>query len=81
MQYLFVINPTAGKADASVTLLPRIRSAAERAGITPTIVITRRGRARPPGCGRLCREWGRGTHLRLWRGWHAERDFAGRRRA
>ena len=47
MQYLFVSSPPAGKADAGVPLLPRIRSAAERAGITPTIVITRRaGHAR-----------------------------------
>lgn len=41
MRYLFLINPTAGKADASIALLPKIRTAAERAGITAEIVITR----------------------------------------
>lgn len=47
IRYLFVINPTAGKADASVTLLPRIQAAADRAGITSSIVVTRRaGHAR-----------------------------------
>lgn len=40
IQYLFVINPTAGKADATVALIPRIRAAADRAGITPSIMIT-----------------------------------------
>ena len=38
---MFIVNPTAGKVDASVTLLPRIRAAAERAGIQPTIAVTR----------------------------------------
>lgn len=47
IRYLFVINPTAGKVDASVALLPRIRAAAQRAGIEPSIVVTRRaGHAR-----------------------------------
>lgn len=41
IRYLFLINPTAGKEDASVALLPRIRAAAERAGITPEIIVTR----------------------------------------
>lgn len=47
MRCVFVINPTAGKVDASVALLPRIRAAADRAGIEPTVVVTRRpGHAR-----------------------------------
>lgn len=47
IRYLFIINPTAGKVDASVALPPRIRAAAERAGIEFTIVVTRRaGHAR-----------------------------------
>lgn len=41
IRYLFLINPTAGKVDARAALLPRIRAAAERAGITPEIFITR----------------------------------------
>lgn len=40
IRYLFVINPTAGKADASAALLPRIRAAADRAGIEPSILVT-----------------------------------------
>ena len=35
MRCVFVINPIAGKADASVALLPRIRAAADRVGIEP----------------------------------------------
>ena len=41
MRWLFIINPTAGKVDASVSLMPRIRAAAARAGIEPSIVVTR----------------------------------------
>ena len=41
IRYIFLINPTAGKANASVALLPQIRAAAERAGISPEIVVTR----------------------------------------
>ena len=37
MRCVFVINPIAGKADASVALLPRIRAAADRVGIEPTV--------------------------------------------
>ena len=37
---MFIINPAAGKKDASATLLPKIRAAAERAGIYPEIEIT-----------------------------------------
>lgn len=37
----FIINPTAGKVDASVSLMPRIRAAAARAGIEATICVTR----------------------------------------
>lgn len=47
MQQLFIINPTAGKADASVVLVPQIRAAAARAGVDVQIEITRsRGHAR-----------------------------------
>lgn len=47
MQTVFIVNPKAGKVDASIALLPRIRAAAERAGIEPIIEITRRpGHAR-----------------------------------
>lgn len=41
IRYLFVINPAAGKTDVTAALLPRIRAAADRAGITPEIEITR----------------------------------------
>lgn len=41
IRYIFLINPTAGKANASVALLPQIRAAAERAGISPEIIVTR----------------------------------------
>lgn len=41
IRYLFIINPTAGKVDASISLMPRIRAAAARAGIEPDIVVTR----------------------------------------
>ena len=47
MQHIFIINPTAGKVDASVALIPQIHAAASRAGIHPTIEVTRRaGQAR-----------------------------------
>ena len=47
MQQLFIINPTAGKTDASVVLVPQIRAAAARAGVDVQIEITRsRGHAR-----------------------------------
>ena len=47
MQQLFIINPTAGKADASTELVPRIRTAAARAGVEPRIEITQsKGHAR-----------------------------------
>lgn len=41
IRYLFLINPAAGKNDASITLVPLIRAAANRAGITPSIIVTR----------------------------------------
>ena len=40
MQTVFFINPTAGKLDASVALLPKIRQAAAAAGIEPKIHVT-----------------------------------------
>lgn len=40
MRYVFVINPAAGKTDASASLLPRIYAAAGRAGIRPEIAVT-----------------------------------------
>lgn len=47
IRYLFIINPAAGKNDASTTLVPLIRAAAERAGVEPSIVVTRHaGQAR-----------------------------------
>lgn len=47
MQHIFIINPTAGKVDASVALIPQIHAAASRAGVRPTIEVTRRaGQAR-----------------------------------
>ena len=47
MQHVFIINPTAGKVDASVALIPQIHAAASRAGLHPTIEVTRRaGQAR-----------------------------------
>ena len=47
MQHIFIINPTAGKVDASVALIPQIHAAARRAGVRPTIEVTRRaGQAR-----------------------------------
>ena len=47
MQHIFIINPTAGKIDASVALIPQIHAAASRAGIKPIIEVTRRaGQAR-----------------------------------
>ena len=33
MQHIFIINPTAGKVDASVALIPQIHAAASRAGV------------------------------------------------
>ena len=33
MQQLFIINPAAGKTDASVVLVPQIQAAAARAGV------------------------------------------------
>lgn len=42
MQHIFIINPTAGKVDASVALIPQIHAAASRAGLHPTIEVTRR---------------------------------------
>ena len=33
MQPIFIINPTAGKLDASVALIPQIHAAASRAGV------------------------------------------------
>ena len=48
MQQLFIINPTAGKTDASAVLVPQIQAAASRAGVVPRIEITRsRGHAWP----------------------------------
>lgn len=47
MQHVFIINPTAGKTDASVALIPQIHAAAARAGVRPVIEVTRRaGQAR-----------------------------------
>ena len=47
MQHIFIINPTAGKVDASVALIPQIHAAASRAGVRPVIEVTRRaGQAR-----------------------------------
>lgn len=40
IRYIFVINPAAGKTNARAELLPRIRAAADRAGIRPEIHIT-----------------------------------------
>ena len=42
MQPVFIINPTAGKLDASVALIPQIHAAASRAGVKPIVEITRR---------------------------------------
>ena len=36
----FLINPAAGKADATADLLPRIHAAAARAGVQPVVQIT-----------------------------------------
>ena len=47
MQQLFIINPAAGKTDASVVLVPQIQAAAARAGVDVQIEVTRsRGHAR-----------------------------------
>lgn len=47
MQHIFIINPTAGKVDASIALIPQIHAAASRAGVRPVIEVTRRaGQAR-----------------------------------
>ena len=39
MQQLFIINPAAGKTDASVVLVPQIQAAAARAGVDVQIEI------------------------------------------
>ena len=41
MQQLFIINPAAGKTDASVVLVPQIQAAAARAGVDVQIEVTR----------------------------------------
>lgn len=47
IRYLFLINPTAGKMDASSVLIPKIQAAANRAGVQPSILVTKRaGHAR-----------------------------------
>lgn len=47
MQQLFIINPAAGKTDASVVLVPQIQAAAARAGVDVQIEVTHsRGHAR-----------------------------------
>ncbi len=62
IRYFFIINPTAGKVDASVSLLPRIRAAAVRAGIEPTIHVTRHaGHAR--AVAEACAESGEETRI------------------
>lgn len=62
IRYFFIINPTAGKVDASVSLLPRIRAAAARAGIEPTIHVTRHaGHAR--AVAEACAESGEETRI------------------
>ena len=49
MQQLFIINPAAGKTDASVVLVPQIQAAAARAGVDVQIEVTRsRGPANWP---------------------------------
>ena len=40
IRYIFLINPAAGKADATAELLPRIHAAAARAGVQPVVQIT-----------------------------------------
>lgn len=40
MRHIFIINPTAGKSDASLTLIPQIQEAAKATGIMPEIVVT-----------------------------------------
>lgn len=62
IRYFFIINPTAGKVDASVSLLPRIRAAAARAGIEPAILVTRHaGHAR--AVTEACAESGEETRI------------------
>ena len=46
MQPVFIINPTAGKLDASVALIPQIHPPALRAGGKPIVEVPR-----PPGQG------------------------------
>ncbi|MFR4340606.1 MAG: hypothetical protein ACLT3F_07565 [Gemmiger formicilis] len=47
MQHIFIINPAAGKVDASVALIPQIHAAASRSGLPSAIQVTcRAGRAR-----------------------------------
>ncbi len=40
MQYVFIINPAAGKTDAGKTLVPQIEAAARALGVTPVIERT-----------------------------------------
>lgn len=63
MRCVFVINPAAGKVDASVALLPRIRAAAAQAGIIPEVHITK-----GPGHAReiAARYAHSGEHVRLY---------------
>lgn len=80
MQHIFIINPTAGKVDASVALIPQIHAAASRAGLRPTIEVTRRaGQARD-----LAAQYAAGgEEVYLYacgRRRHAERNIAGYRR-
>ena len=41
VKQVFIINPVAGKQDASRVLLPRIRASAEELGLSPIVEITR----------------------------------------
>ncbi len=77
MQHIFIINPTAGKVDASVALIPQIHAAASRAGVRPTIEVTRRAGQARDLCRKICVLRAGGFPLCLRRRWYAERGFAG----
>lgn len=53
MRHVFLVNPVSGKADASLTLVPRIVEACAAAGVDYEITLTEY-----PGHGaRLARQW------------------------
>ena len=63
MRHVFLVNPVSGKADASLTLVPRIVEACAAAGVDYEIALTEY-----PGHGaRLARQWAEtGEPVRLY---------------